>query len=106
MAKHMRKEGENDVEVVICDVKLANLENSTSWNQYSLYEKSDVRTDQNRFRQTSAVRTYAYFESFNRLSKFMYKIHDKGNNRASNLEIHNQSDKEPVFLKNLFRWMT
>ena len=41
----MRKEGENDVEVVICDVKLANLETLTKWNQYSLYENSDVRTD-------------------------------------------------------------
>ena len=28
----MRKEGENDVEVVIYDVKLANLETETNWN--------------------------------------------------------------------------
>ena len=45
MPNTMRKEGENDVEVVICDVKLANLETLTKWNQYFLYEKSDVRTD-------------------------------------------------------------
>ena len=32
MAKPMRKEGENDVEVVIYDVKFANLESSTNWN--------------------------------------------------------------------------